>query len=133
MSDKHSENRTSLQDIASSIWDMARGTVDSLRLSAAERITVLLATIAIAALAVIAGSAVILFASIGAAQLLKSITPQGAYFIVAGFYLLLLIVIVACRRPLIIDPVARLVTRLLVSPPEEFTHRQSQSNDKDAE
>lgn len=117
MSDKYSQTEASVQHILATLWGIARGTIDSLRLSAAERITLLLAAITVAALTIVLGSAALLFASIGAARLLESVSPQGAYFIIAGFYAALLAAIVALRRPLIADPIARLVTRLLVAPP----------------
>lgn len=121
MSDKYSETEASVRGILATLWGIARGTVESLRLSAAERLTLLLSAIAIAALATILGTAVILFVSIGAATLLQSVAPHSAYFIVAGFYALLLVLLFLLRRPLVIDPVARLVTRLIVAPPDDFT------------
>lgn len=119
MSDKYSETEASVRSVLATLWGIARGTIDSIRLSAAERLTLLLSAIAIAALVTIFGTAVILFVSIGAARLLEAIAPHCAYFIVAGFYALLLVVALLLRRPLIADPVARLVTRLLVAPPAD--------------
>lgn len=120
MSDKYSDTEASVRSVLATLWGIARGTIDSLRLSAAERLTLLLSAIAIAALATIFGTAVVLFCSIGVARLLEAIAPHSAYFIVAGFYALLLAVVLLLRRPLIADPVARLVTRLLVAPPDDF-------------
>lgn len=117
MSDRITQTEASVKSILATLWGIARGTIDSLRLSAAERLTLLLAAITVAALTIILGSTALLFASIGAARLLESVSPHGAYFIIAGFYAALLIVIVLLRRPLIADPIARLVTRLLVAPP----------------
>lgn len=119
MSDKYSETESSVRSIAATLWGIARGTLDSIRLSAAERTTMLFSAIAIAAISTILGSATIFFLSIGAAQLLKSVTPYGAYFIVAGFYILLLVILFIFRRRIIIDPIARLITRLLIDAPEE--------------
>ena len=119
MSDKYSETEAPVRSVLATLWGIARGTIDSIRLSAAERLTLLLSAIAIAALVTIFGTAVILFVSIGAARLLEAIAPHSAYFIVAGFYALLLVVVLLLRRPLIADPVARLVTRLLVAPPAD--------------
>ena len=101
MSDKYSETEASVRSVLATLWGIPRG------------------TIAIAALVTIFGTAVILFVSIGAARLLEAIAPHSAYFIVAGFYALLLVVVLLLRRPLIADPVARLVTRLLVAPPAD--------------
>lgn len=119
MSDKYNETEASVSKILTTLWDIARGTAESLRLSAAERLTLLLSAIAVAALAAILGTAVIVFLSLGAARMLADVTPLGAYFIVAGFYALLLVLLVVFRRQLVTDPVCRLVTRLLVAPPDE--------------
>ena len=135
MSDKYSDSETSVHAILSNLWALARGTLDGLRLSAAERLTLLLSAIAVAAIAAVLVTAALLFASIGAAQLLASITPDGAYFIVAGFYALLLPLLFLLRRPLIVDPVSRLVTRLLVPPPQEtpVETQTPRNNDEDKE
>lgn len=128
MSDKYSETESSVRSIAATLWGIARGTLDSIRLSAAERTTMLFSAIAIAAISTILGSATIFFLSIGAAQLLKSVTPYGAYFIVAGFYILLLVILFIFRRRIIIDPIARLITRLLIDAPEEPDVAESDDN-----
>ena len=39
MSDKYSDSETSVHAILSNLWALARGTLDGLRLSAAERLT----------------------------------------------------------------------------------------------
>lgn len=119
MSDKYTQTEDSVRGILSTLWSIARSMADGIRLSAAERLTLLLSAIAVAALTVILGTAVILFLSLGAARMLSAVAPHGAYFIVAAFYALLLVVLIAMRRRLITDPVCRLVTRLLVAPPEK--------------
>ncbi len=119
MSDKYTQTEDSVRGILSTLWSIARGMADGIRLSAAERLTLLLSAIAVAALAVILGTAVVLFLSLGAARMLSTVTPHGAYFIVAAFYAVLLVVLIVMRRRLITDPVCRLVTRLLVAPPEK--------------
>ncbi|MDE6541691.1 MAG: hypothetical protein K2L74_06745 [Muribaculaceae bacterium] len=121
MTDRTPQPETTVKGLLDTLWRLARGTLESVRLSAAERLTLLMAAVAVAAVATILGSAIIFFLSIGAAQLLKSLTPDGAYFIVAGFYALLLAVLIIFRRRLVTDPIARMVTRLLVAPPDTHT------------
>ena len=118
MSDKYTETEASVRQVLSTLWSIARGTLYNVRLSAAERLTLLMSAIALGGIATILVTAVLLFVSIGAARLLASLTPHGAYFIVAGFYALLLIVIVSMRRKLITDPIARLVSRLILDDPD---------------
>ena len=118
MSNKYTESEASVRQVLATLWGIARGTLDNVRLSAAERLTLLMSAIALGGIATILVTAVLLFVSIGAARLLASLTPHGAYFIVAGFYALLLIVVVAMRRRLITDPIARLVSRLILDDPD---------------
>ncbi|MDE6136512.1 MAG: hypothetical protein K2F97_03460 [Muribaculaceae bacterium] len=131
MSDRHSETEASVRSVLDTLWGIARGTIDNLRLSAAERLTLLLSAIAIAALATIFGTAVVFFLSLGAAKLLESVTPRFAYFIVSAFYAILLAAVLLFRRPLVVDPVARLITRLLVAPPDDITADTSTTNTPD--
>lgn len=128
MSDRYTNTEASVRSLLTTLWGIARGTIENLRLSAAERLTLLLSAIAIAALATIFGTAVVFFLSLGAAKLLEAISPHFAYFIVAAFYALLLAAVLILRRPLVVDPVARLITRLLVAPPDDTTIDTSADN-----
>lgn len=125
MSDKYTQTETAVRSLFASLRRLATGAADSLRLSLAERLTLLFSAIAVAAIAVILGTAVLVFSSIGAAHMLASLTPHGAYFIVAGFYALLLVLLFVFRRRLIVDPVCRLVTRLIVPPPASASPAES--------
>lgn len=125
MSDKYTQTETAVRSLFASLRRLATGAADSLRLSLAERLTLLFSAIAVAAIAVILGTAVLVFSSIGAAHMLASLTPHGAYFIVAGFYALLLVLLFVFRRRLIVDPVCRLVTRLIVPPPASASHAET--------
>ncbi|MDE6270110.1 MAG: hypothetical protein K2M12_04555 [Muribaculaceae bacterium] len=117
MSDKYTQTEANVRGIFDSLRRLALGAADSIRLSMAERLTLLLSAIAIAGIAVILVTAILVFSSIGAAHMLASLTPHGAYFIVAGFYALLLVLLLVFRRRLVVDPVCRLITRLIVPPP----------------
>ena len=119
MSDKYSNTQSAIQNLFATLRSLASGTIEAVKLSAAERLTLLLAAIAVAGLATILVTAVVLFVSIGVARALESVTPHGAYFMVAGFYALLLILLYVFRRPLVVDPISRLITRLLLDPPED--------------
>lgn len=131
MSDKYNETEASVRGILATLWDIARGAADSVRLSLAERLTLLLSAIALALVAVILVTAILAFVSVGVARVLESVSPHGAYFMVAGFYAVLLIVVVALRRRLITDPVCRLVTRLIVAPPEEDSKPVTTKNEEE--
>lgn len=98
--------------------------LDYARLSATEKFTVLLSTIALYSLIVILGMITLLFVSIGIGHLLAStIAPHLAYLIVAAFYLLLLLAIIIFRKELIFNPAARFISKLFLRQPQQSDER----------
>lgn len=94
--------------------------LDYARLTAAEKLSVLLSTIALYSLIVILGVVTLLFISIGVGHLLAStIAPHMAYLIVSAFYLLLLVLLVIFRKELIFNPAARFISKLFVKAPDQ--------------
>lgn len=94
--------------------------LDYARLSAAEKLTVLLSTIALYSLVVILGMITLLFVSIGIGHWLAlTIAPYTAYLFVSAFYLVLLILLIVFRKELIFDPAARFISKLFLKHPEE--------------
>ena len=92
--------------------------LEDARLGAAEKLTVLLSTLAFYALGAMMAMAVLVFLSIGVGHILAdTIAPKMAYIYVACFYVLLLVLLVVFRRQIFLNPIARLITRLLVAPP----------------
>lgn len=114
------EKPNSFQAVYDSIRRLLTLQLDYARLTVAEKLTVLLSTIAFYSMAVALASLVLIFLSIGLGQLLAS-TDLGkfAYFIVAGMYVVLLVLLFIMRKRLIINPIARFMSRLFVEPPKE--------------
>lgn len=107
--------------------------VEKARLMAAEKVSILLSTIAFTV--VIAAIAVVLlvFVTIGVGHLLAmSIAPHLAYLIMAGFYLLLLIVAMALRRKCFINPISRFVSRIFVEAPQNDDDEETEEDKKDS-
>lgn len=93
--------------------------VDYARLSAAEKLSVLLSAIAIYVALLIVGSAALLFLSIGIGYVLaQMVAPIGAFLYVTMAYVVLFGVLYFMRRRLFVDPITRFVTRLFVKPPK---------------
>ncbi len=91
--------------------------VENAKLALAEKLTLLLGRIALTASCFVIAACVVIFLSMSIADLLlRSLEPWATYMIVAGFYSLLIIIVIACRRTLIIDPIARYITLVLLSP-----------------
>lgn len=59
------------------------------------------------------------FVAAAVAHLLCDVmAPVWAYLIIAGFYLILIAVIVMAKKPIIMDPIARFISRLIVEEPK---------------
>lgn len=78
------------------------------------------------------GIVCLVFVSIGIGHLLAtSIAPHLAYLIVAAFYLILFVTVIAMRRKLFVDPIARFMSRLLVEEPEDERAQKMLAQKKD--
>ncbi len=92
---------------------------DYMRLSAAEKMSMLLSAVAFYTLIVAMALIALIFLSIGVGFLLASVmTLYWAFFIVTAFYILIFSLLIIFRHTLIVDPIARFVSRLLVKPPK---------------
>lgn len=113
------EKPNSFQAVYDSIRRLLTLQLDYARLTVAEKFTVLLSAIAFYSMAVALASLVLIFLSIGFGHLLVG-TALGrfAYFIVAGMYIVLLVLLFIMRKQLIINPIARFMSRLFVEPPK---------------
>ncbi len=94
--------------------------VEDTRLNVAEKLTRLLSAIALASLLTIISTVVLVFISIAVGlALADTLTPLWAFVIVAGFYIILLVVLVVCRRILLVNPIARFISIILLDPPSK--------------
>lgn len=94
--------------------------IEDTRLSLAEKLTRLISKIAIAAILTIAATtALVFFSFAGGLALARVMDPMWAFIIVAAAYVLLMVIIILCRRTLIINPVARFISRLMIPAPEK--------------
>lgn len=106
--------------------------VEDTRLGLAEKLTRLLSAIAVSAVLVILALVAMVFVSIGISYLLAPvISPVWSFLAVAAFYLVLIAVFVALKRQLVVDPIARFISSLLVEPPVS-TPTPTSDNDKPA-
>lgn len=90
--------------------------VDVAKLTVVEKLTLLLAGITMGLIAVLLLGFVILLLAFAAAHAFEEImNPAFAYLSTAGVVLLLLIVIYFARKPLIINPIAKLLSKLFMN------------------
>lgn len=126
------ENDTSKQNAFSRLTESARTymrlLMEDTKLNVAEKLTRLLAAIALCSLLTILITAALVFISIAAGLALSTVmSPLWAFVIVASFYILMMVLLLCFRTKLLVNPIARFISRLLLDAPQT-----NKSNDKPA-
>ncbi len=92
--------------------------LENARLLATEKLTLLLGRIALVAVCFVVSATALVFMSMAVADfLLQDLPPRWTYLIIAVFYILIIVIAASFRRRLIIDPIARFISRVLLDPP----------------
>ncbi len=113
MSDKQNHINTLWAELKTTL----KLNVDYARLTAAEKLTLLLTTVTFALIAFVMISLFLFFLSIAIVRCIATgVGMIWAYFIMCGFYMVLLGVVVAFRKQLIVNPISRFVSRLFFNP-----------------
>ncbi len=117
----------SFQNLSAAVTGYIRLLVEDTRLNVAEKLTRMFSAIALCALLTILGTVALVFISIAVGVALAgAITPLWSFIIVAGFYILLLVVLVTCRETLLVTPIARFISRLLLPAPQKTSANDDQ-------
>lgn len=94
--------------------------VEDVRLVLAVKITRLLGALVFVFIGFVLSLFIITFVAVSMAHLLSdAMSPVWAYLIIAGVYMLLFLVIYLAKKPLIMDPIARFMSQLIVENPEK--------------
>lgn len=92
--------------------------IRSARLSVAEKLTLLFSAVALYSVAMILGMVALVFITIGIASVLAAyIAPFWSYLIVGGVFVLIIVILFVFRKQLLINPIARFISRLVVESP----------------
>lgn len=118
-------------NIYKSLWLQLRNLfnmeVDSAKLFITEKLTLLVTSIAFYAALFVMATCVLVFLSIGVADILMHDMPDyWAYIIIAGFYFIIVLVLIVFRRQLITDPISRFLSRVILDPPQTNNNKQQQ-------
>lgn len=102
-----------------SIWTEIRRYLDLnieyAKLTGAEKTTLLLTAVATAAIVGVLGILIFFFISIACVHWLADVISLAlAYTIMSGVYVLLLVLFIVFRRQLLLNPVARFISRLFL-------------------
>ena len=120
MSGENGNGKNNLQQLIENVKRLITLHLDYARLTATEKLTIILSTMAIYAVVVVFATLSLVFITLGIGHLLATtIAPHFAYLIMAGFYIIALIVLFLLRKQLFVNPIARFLSKLFVNPPEK--------------
>lgn len=109
------EKSESLSTLWLRLKQLAQLKYDYARLTFAEKLTMILAMLALGLVCLFGVMIMLFFLSVALAELIaSSIGMAWACTIIAGIYLIALVVVVCLRKPLFIDPISRFITKLLL-------------------
>lgn len=109
--------------------------VENVKLSVAEKLTIFLSASLLVIIGLVLGVFALAFFSGALLEVFVMIVPVAvAYVIVGAFYLVLVGVIIAMRATLIVNPIARFVSRLVLQEDdtEDFPERHRSKKDSSA-
>lgn len=90
--------------------------IEYTKLTAAEKATIMTSTFVVGAICGLLGMVVVILLSLSLTDLFKMImAPALAYLTVSGILILLIILLYVFRQPVIYNPIARYMTRLLLT------------------
>lgn len=105
-----------LKDLFMQGKEWAKLEVEYAKLTVAEKFTVLMSTIIIGAICLLMGVVVLIMLAFSLVELFKlMMAPALAYLTVGGIICVLALVVYLLRRPLMLNPIARFITRLFIS------------------
>ena len=105
-----------LKDILAQGRDWVKLEVEYAKLTVAEKFTVLLSAMIIGAICLLMGMVVLILLSLSLVELFKMMMVSAlAYLAVSGIICLLILVLYLLRNPLLLNPIARFITRLLIN------------------
>lgn len=94
--------------------------VDNIRYTAAEKFTLLLSGIAIFSIVMVLAVLALIFIAIGIGNMLETyLEPFWTYFIIAGLLLLVIVAVILLKDRLLVDPIARFISKLFIDTPAE--------------
>lgn len=93
--------------------------LSKMRLDLSEKLSRLLSGVALALIVLILGICVMVFATLAISAVLNDVLADyWSYLIIGGFYLLLIVLLIVLRGPLLSNPIARFISRIIVESPQ---------------
>lgn len=112
-------NNNTFSSLLDSLKKLIMLEIDFVKLTLAEKMIILLSVLTVSIVALMIVMCAMLFISIGVVKMLAIIVPDcWGYIIIGGFYILLLIMLLSLKRILIVNPISRLITKLMLNKPK---------------
>ncbi len=88
--------------------------IEYAKLTAAEKFTMLAGMMAIGILCLACSCFILIFLGFACVELFKLfMTPALAYLSTAGIFLVIVVLLILLRKPLVVTPISRMITRIL--------------------
>lgn len=114
------DNTQSIKTLWSAFKKYVCLNVENAKLTATEKLTILLAVIAFYFVAIVLGFVSVFFVSMALTHILsQSLEVHYVYFIMAAFYLVILVLIYALKKVLFLNPISRFLSKTILNPPKE--------------
>lgn len=102
-----------IKDIVGQSTNWVKLEVEYAKFTIAEKFTMLMSALIIGAVCLLLGLAALLLLAFAGVELFKLImVPALAYCAMAGVILLIILLLYLCRRPLLLNPIAKFITKL---------------------
>lgn len=118
-----------ISNITSLLRHVAGLYLENARLTAAEKLTLLFSAVALYSVAMVLGMVALVFITMGIASVLAAyIAPFWSYLIVGGVFVLIIVVMFLFRDRILINPIARFMSRLIVESPQKKEEDEQQQS-----
>lgn len=106
-----------LKEVFTQSKEWVRLQVEYTKLTASEKITIVVSMICLSVICLCLGLVVLILLMCALIETFKLfLTPALAYLAVSGIILLLMLLIYLLRKPLLMNPLAKIVTKLICNP-----------------
>lgn len=108
----------------STLWQMVRRLgrlyMSKVRLDLSDKLSRLLSGVALTLIVLILGICVMVFVTLALSAWLTDVLPDyWSYLIIGGFYIVLILLLIALRGPILVNPITRFISRIIVESPQD--------------
>lgn len=104
-----------IKDIFTNGKNWVKLEIEYAKLTVAEKLTMLMSALIIGAVCLLLGMVVLIMLAFALVEVFKSFMLPGlAYLSVGGIICILILLIYLFRKPILLDPIARLITKLFI-------------------